>query len=150
MCSLVLRFTLRSFRLTATKQEAAEDANIWITVLFLTSLFTCTTCPTEAWNWWKFRWHAQVGIWWRNDRILPFEDVTWTQLCRNCIYNNYHDPFRCCQWPESGTVGSVRKQPAAVVWRRPVRIGQRRPLIPCTVAFGGSEIRVISFFFKNL
>lgn len=149
MCSLVLRFTLRSFRLTATKQEAAEDANISITVLFLTSLFTCTTCPTEAWSWWKFRWHAQVGIWWRNDRV-PF----WRchlDLCRNCIYNNYHHPFRCCQeWPESSTVGSVRKQPAAVVWRLPVRIGQRRPLIPCTVGSGGERNQSHKLFLLNL
>lgn len=35
MCSLVLRFTLRSFRLTATKQEAAEDANIDHSVVFM-------------------------------------------------------------------------------------------------------------------
>ena len=81
---------------------------------------------------------------------FPFEDVTWTQLCRNCmkLYVIIIIPSDVANSDQSpALLASVRKQPAAVVWRLPVRIGQRRPLIPCTVAFGGSEIRVISFFY---
>ena len=152
MCSLVLRFTLRSFRLTATKQEAAEDANILITVLLLTSLFACTTCPTEAWSWWKFRWHAQVGIWWRNDRILPFEDVTWTLLCRKIVSIIIiiipSDVAKSDQSP--ALLASVRKQPAAVVWRLPVRIGQRRPFDTMYSSIWGERNQSHKHFFLNL